>query len=469
MTSTTATPGGRTLPGWLKTGLLAVFVFVLCWGAAIAWWRAGGSEPGAVELALVLLALPLGLIASWLGIRSKFAMPQPAIAKVGTASAAAQSAPVAPSVPPLAILASALRSPHGASPEELASAIAERKARPDLDSELIDDKGFPITAARRNDAVDDALQEELNAWLTGINMAELRFSDVQWRALTLGTAIVRDLGGEAASLLIPLEGTPPTLRLIAILPADWPLEQRNTVGMWFKHQVAQFGWPETALTCIDVQTSAGCVASAINQFARDAAIANQGLAALVMSCDSHIDQETVDQWNAAGLLLTSSRAQGLIPGEGAAGILLTSLQQAQTVVDAPYAVLETFLEGRHDVSIGESKGTSKQLLRDLVERTCKQANVESAEVAMVVADTGERANRMLELMGVVSTTFSHLDDQADVACVGASSGACGAVPCITALALARHHALERAAPVLYVGNEDPHHRCTVLIAPAAAA
>lgn len=468
MTSTTATPGGRTLPGWLKTGLLAVCVFVLCWGGAIAWWRAGGSEPGALELGLVLLALPLGLIVSWLVFR-KFAMPRPASAKVAAESTAAQPAPVAPSVPPLAILASALRSPYGASAEELASAIAEGKARPDLDPELVDDNGFPITAARRDDAVDDALQEELNDWITGINMAQLRFSDVQWRALTLGTAIIRDLAGEAASTLIPLGATPSTLRLITILPTSWTVEHRNTVGMWFKHQVTQFGWPETALTWLDVLAGPGCVASTINQLACDIPAAHHRLAALVICCDSNIDQETVGQWDAAGSLLASSRAQGLIPGEGAAGILLASLQQAQTLVDASYAVLKTFLEGRREMSIDESRGTDKQLLQDLVERTCKQANVEFADVAMVVSDTGERANRMLELMGVVSTHFPQLEDQTDIARVGASSGACGAVPCITALTLARHYAMERAAPVLYVGNEDSHHRCTALIAPAASA
>jgi hypothetical protein len=59
--------------------------------------------------------------------------------------------------------------------------------------------------------------------------------------------------------------------------------------------------------------------------------------------------------------------------------------------------------------------------------------------------------------------FPQLEDAAEVARIGESSGNCGAVPGITALALARYHAIERAAPVLYVGNEDSNHRCTALI------
>ncbi|QNA98188.1 hypothetical protein [Massilia sp. Se16.2.3] len=78
----------------------------------------------------------------------------------------------------------ALRSPHGASAEELAAAIADGKARPDLDPELVDDDGFPVMSARSNDAVDEALQEEIGEWLTEQGMAQLRWSEAQWRALT---------------------------------------------------------------------------------------------------------------------------------------------------------------------------------------------------------------------------------------------------------------------------------------------
>lgn len=464
MTSTTVTPG-RPLPGWLKTGLLAALVFVLCWGGAIAWWRMGGSEPGTWELVLLLLALPLTILASTWGLRTFVKRPLPS--KVEKADPAPQPAPDTAPAPPLAILASALRSPHGASADELAAAIADNKARPDLDPELVDNKGFPITAARRDDAADEEFKAELSDWLTGVNMAELRFSEAQWRALTLGTAVVRDLASEAASTLIPSEGIAPALRLIPILPAEWSSEHRHAAGMWFKHQAAQFGWPSTALTCVEVPVAAGSVPAAIKRFVRDTEAVDQRFAALLLGCESHIDQESVDRWQAAGALFTSSTAQEVIPGEGAAGILLTSLQFAQSIGHAPYVVLDPFFDGRHEVSIDASKRPDTRLLAGFAERSCKQASVELAEVAMVVSDTGERPNRMLELMGMVATSFPHLDDQADVARIGASSGACGSVPCITALALARHHAIARAAPVLYVGNEDPHQRCTALLRPAA--
>lgn len=464
MTSTTATPG-RPLPGWLKTGLLAALVFIVCWGGAIAWWRTAGSEPGAADLALVLLALPCGLLLA-VKLGKRFVLPRAAVPAAAAARPAPGQAAAAASAPPLAILAAALRSPHGASPEELAAAIAEGKARADLDRELVDDKGFPVTAARREDAADEALQEEIRDWLAANNIADLGFSERHWRALTLGTAVVRDLASYAASELLPAEGPSPTLRLIPILPAEWTVEQRTSAGVWFTHVVAQFGWPPAHVSCVDLPVAMASAPSAVlNQYAFHASPANSGLAALVLACASNIDQETVDRWEADGLLFTPTRLQGLIPGEGAAGLLMTDPGWIKSQPGSVYALLDPFVEARRDASIDGNKRTDMKPLADLMERACRQSAIEISDVAMILADTGERANRALELMGLASAALPQLESSSDVASVGAGSGACGAVPYLTALALAHHHALERAAPVLCMSNEDTHHRCATLVRP----
>ncbi|MFC5460019.1 hypothetical protein [Massilia niabensis] len=465
MTSTTLRPR-RTVPGWLKTGLLAALVFALCWGGAIAWWQSAGSEPGAGDLALMLLALPCGLLLV-LRLGTKFVLPRPAVPAAATRPAPGASTPAA-SAPLLAILATALRSPHGASAEELAAAIADGKARGDLDPELVDDKGFPITTARREDAADEASQEEIHDWLAANNMADIRFSDAQWRALTLGTAVVRDLAGHAASELLPMEGWPSTLRLIPILPATWTVEQRTSASAWFKHVIAQFGWPPASVMCVDILAAMGSAPSSVlSQFAFQASSASSHLTALIIACESNIDQETADRWETDGVLFTPARLQGLIPGEGAAGLLLTDLGSIKSQPDAVYAQLDPFVEVRRDTSIDENKRTDMTPLAGLVEQACKQAAIEISAVGMIVADTGERANRTLELMGLASSALPQLESSSDVACVGASSGTCGAVPYLTALALAHHHALERAAPALCMSNEDSHHRCATLVRPAS--
>lgn len=88
---------------------------------------------------------------------------------------------------------------------------------------------------------------------------------------------------------------------------------------------------------------------------------------------------------------------------------------------------------------------------------------------MLVADMGNRSSRVLELMEFASEATPQLDGVPGVVRVGAATGTCGAVPFMAALALGRHHALERVAPVLCISTEDPYQRCAALIRPYTSA
>lgn len=477
MTSTTATPS-RPLPAWLKTCLLGALVFIVCWGGAIAWWRASNSEPGAGDLVLMLLALPCTVLLVF-KLGKRFVPPRspaPAAAASGSASAQAAAAPLAP---PLAILAAALRSPHGASPEELAAAIAEGKAWPDLDPELVDDDGFPVMSARSSDAVDEAVQEEISDWLLLNGAAELRFSEVQWRALILGTAVARELAAHAMSELLSPEIHPPKLRLIPVLPMGWTLEQQAAAGLWFRHTVSQFGWPAADLVPVELTGASGhqarpatpnqLLGQFLNQFALDSRAGDARLAALIIACESHIDQESVDVWAGSATLFTPTRQQGLVPGEGAAGLLLTSLQDGGLAKGTVFAQLHPMVDACRDASLDEVKRVENRLLADLAERVTRSAGLALSRVAAIAADTDHRANRGLELMGLASSALPQLDGTLDVARVGVPLGACGAVPWIAALALARHHALDSRAPVLFISNDDPLSCCAALVCPPGAA
>jgi hypothetical protein len=458
---------GRLMPGWLKGGLLAILVFGVCWGGAILYWRSSDRTPANSDLALYLLALPSGLLlAFWLG--RKLIALRPAAPAAAASPKPTKAAATPQPAPPLAILAASLRSPHGSSAEELSAAMSDNKARADLDQELVDEDGFPVMTARSDDASDEALQEEITEWLIQNGMPELRFSDEQWRALTLATAVVADLAGHAASDLIPPEGAPPMLQLVAILPVEWHIEQRRAASMWLKHTVVQFGWPSAHITLaaqLPPDAHGTSPSEVLVRLAQDRAAADTPMAAMVIACASHISEETIAQWVANGSLFTSSRPQGAIPGEGAAGMLVTDLGQARSIKGDAFALLHTFDEASRDSSADDTKRVDTKLLGELVERALKRGAAELSDVAMIVADTGHRSNRVLELMGLASAAMPQLDGASDVLRVGAATGTCGAVPFMTALALARHHALECEAPVLCISNEDPYRRAAVLIRP----
>jgi hypothetical protein len=191
------------------------------------------------------------------------------------------------------------------------------------------------------------------------------------------------------------------------------------------------------------------------------------LIVLVIACDSQIDQDIVDEWAVNGSLLAPHRQQGRVPGEGAAGLLLVNLDTAQGIDGAVFAQLHPILEGRRDASLDEVKRVEPKVMAELVQHAAQAAGLDLSQVAAIAADTDGRSNRTLELMGLASSALPQLDGGGDVARVGAALGACGAVPSLCALALARHHALT-GGPALFVSNDDPHTCRVALVCPPSA-
>lgn len=455
------------MPGWLKAGLLAALVVGICWGGAISYWRANDHAPGTTDLVLYLLALPLALIMASGFARTRIAKP----AATPAESTTPHAAPAINTLPPLAVVAAALRLPHGDSPEELSAAIADNKARADLDPELVDEDGFPVMTARSSDAVDEALQEEITEWWTTNGVAQPNLNDEQWRAITMATAVAGELASSAASDLMPAAGVPPMLHVLPILPHAWPIGQRRAAALWIKHTVAQFGWPPACVLLAEEKQGASSASTPEAMLGRLAQEATNGapLVALMVACASHIGEESVARWEDSGSLFTSSQPRGQTPGEGAAGLLLTDLQQARSLDGVIFTLLDPMAEARRNISADETRRTDSALITELAGRALKNAGLKLTDVAVIVADTGHRSNRVSELMEFASGAMPQLDDAADVVRVGAASGTCDSVPFMAALALGRHYALERAAPVLCLSNEDPHQLCAVVIRPYASA
>jgi len=463
-TPSTISLPGQQIPAWLKNSLLSGFVFFICWGGVIAYWRVNQSAPGTTELLLFLFGLPAALLLLfWAGGKAVAARTAPPPAR--PAIQPDQAAAAAPPAAPLAILAAALRLPHGALVDELADAIAANKARTELDRELIDEDGFPVMAARSKDAGDDMLRGEVDEWLTRNGMHELRFSEEQWRALTLASAVTSDLVMRATGELVSSENQAPMLQLMPLLPADWDIDQRRAAGLWLRYTASQFGWP---FDCVSVPVDAmidAAEATPAAVFARLAQAANDSAPtlALVVACASHIGQQTVDDWAARGILFTSSQPHGLIPGEGAAGLLVANLALAKPIESMAYVLIDPFVQTRLDASADEIKRVDAAVLGKLADTVCRHAGIGAGDIAMVIGDAGHRPNRALELMGFVAASTPQLDASDDVARVGLASGTCGAVPFMAGLALARYWSLEREASVLFVSNEDAYQRCVAVV------
>jgi hypothetical protein len=448
----------HTVPGWIKQAMVAAAVFVACWGGAIVWWRTSARVPATSEWMLLLFGLPVILLLAgfighrWIAQRGAVQADMPSQQAAATPAATAASPAHAQH---LAILATALRAPQGASAEELAAAIADNKARPDLDRELVDDDGFPVMCARCEDAHDDALREDVADWLAAHGGIEPDFSDEQWRALTLASSVVAELAGRAAIEWSVRDDAVPRLQVLPLLPADWSEGQRDAAAAWLRHAATQAGWRGEigASTCgTDPVTSMAAAGAAPG-------------VTLVVAAASHVGEATVARWASEQILFTAAQPQGMMPGEGAAGLLLGGAVLAEASDGQAVALLAPLAHVQVEEPADARRRGTDRVLADLVERTLADAGGHAGDVAMIVADTGHRSRPVYELMEYAATTMRQLDGSEDIVRVGASSGACGVVPFVTALALGAHYAGARQAPVLCLANEMPGRRIATVVRP----
>ena len=467
ISTSTAPALTRQVGDWLKYGAIVLTTFVVCWAVVIWYWNATEQNPAVGDLVLALLLLPMALLfALWGGHKVVSARTDSAasVADLAKPAAAASAATTTRAAPVLAVVATALRSPYGASVEELAGAIADNDARADLDPELVDDHGFPVMSARIDDAHDDMLQDEIAEWLASQDMPALNFTDEQWRAIMLATSVAGELASLAAADCLPVEEPPPMLQLKLMLPQDWSVEVCRAATMWLGHTVSQYGWPDTAIARpeperMHLTSPTGILTQLLPTQSAD----HKPMVAIVIACASLIGQESVDRLAAHAALFNASTGRGQIPGEGACGLLLTDLRQAQSIHHAATVLLGPLCERRHDSSADDARRTDSALLLALVEQACQASDLAPSQIDMIVADTAHRPNRVLELMGLAAPAIPHIDAADDIVRIGVGSGSCGAVPLLTVLALAAHYAQERSAPVLCISNEDPHLRSAALV------
>lgn len=416
---------GQQIPTWFKNALMTGFVFFICWGGMISYWRLNRSAPDLHEIALHLLAAPAALaLCVWAG--GKWLLPRLVAAGSAASAPPREQAAFSSSAAPraaLAVLATAMRSPHGAAAGELAPPIAAGKARAGLDPALLDD-GFPAMRARSSYARMEALREDIATWLASQGLDEFLFSEAQWRALTLASAATSDLAMVASASLMAVEGAAPPLWLVPVLPLEWRAAQRRAAALWLEHLLARFGWPAARPALAEQDGIEELPAPLFTGSGSGCGADMAPVTAMLVACGSQTGRDGIDRRDFDHVLSAAARPFDTIPGESAAGLLGT-----------------------------------------LAARVLEQAGVVPSEIAMIVADTGHAGSRKLELAAFASSMLPQLDATADIAHVGNAVGACGAVPFVTALALAYRHARERMVPVLCVSNEDPYRRCVALLRP----
>ena len=469
---------------WLSRSLIVAATFAACWLGAVWYWRETRRMPGTDDLVIYLLLLPLLLLLLVWGGRKLLAAASAGAASASAAAAAnaadatAQSAPATPPAAALTVLAGALRMPHGDSAARLADALLSRKANLALDPELVDEVGYPILSGRVDGVDIAAQQDDMAGWL-GDHHPGTDFTDEQWRALALGSAVAADLAAELgphpalpAYLDAAADGKPlpplPALHVVALLPAEWTDAERSAASGWLRRVVARHGWPQARLAPPLLAAHAQQALPLIRQLSNQARQEEQPFLCLVLACGSRIGAASVQDWADQFMLFDSNHPQGRIPGEGAAGLLLADAAQGALFDAADAALLYPASSALRAASADTKPRGDTGLLAELAAQAIATAGVNAADIAVLAADSDQRVGRMTELLGMASATLPELDLGSQVLAVGAACGDAGTVTTLAALVLAQQQVRDGAGPALCVTNIDPFHRGAVLLTAQAA-
>lgn len=463
----------------LRSMLLLAVVFVVVWCLVVFYWRATDANPSSTDLALYLGALPLGLVGSyWLlrkGIERLKQGPATPAAAEQTATATPEGAAPADFV--LELIASAIRVPAGASGDEVAQGLIEPK-RPELHPQLKDSAGLPVLAAQV-EALDTAALADALAALVGDGNLDLLFPEERQRALTLIDPVADELLLAALEAMppvaepVPLYGRapppapPPALRVQLLLPGSWPQAARQVAADWLLQKALATGFEAPAISIESLPVAATVdvwkTIAAAGRAQHDAAPAHMHL---LLAAQSQIGEASVERLGAQGRLLSARRQEGLIPGEAAAGVLLTTpALRPPSLAQTPPPQLQRLAWQRRDGTATQGKATTVQL-HALLQQSLASGEGAAEKIAAVISDADHRPSRATAIAGAVSALLPELDPMQKCLNLGVACGDIGIVAPLALIAVAAAQSAADSAEVMVVGLGDDDTLGTLTVAPA---
>ena len=457
--------------GIWRTGVIVLAVFAAAWACAIVWWRVGGVTPGGTGMLVWLVAVPAGVLSLlWMGARLRRRAAGPAHADAADGEAAAGGGELPQQWPP-EILAAAVNLGCGEGAQALAGSMPELP-RPGLHPTLRDRDGLPVLAAFSAQLDTASLADRLPT------APGQRCADEHLRTLALLEPVALELFDAAARLLPPLPeaservvaglrrsvATAPGKRggvqVVALLPRDVPAPLRRACDDWLRELAAEAGLdPHRSTLEVVCVSSAGDAWERIQQLLLE----EPGEGAdwrLLLASASSIGERGLHALIAGGRLATARNAEGLVPGEGAAGLLLRPAGTIRPVAAKPVPVLAAV----RTAPAGESgPRRAGRATGELLEGLLEIAGIPGDEVALVLSDADQRPSRAVEAAVAASAACPELDPALDCPALGNASGHLGHVAPLALLALASAWVRDADAPVLALSVASASSRTAALL------
>lgn len=425
-----------------------------------------------------LVAAPVAAL-TLLWIRARMQKRSAGGAEDATAGTVApEAAADAPPQRPLEVLAGAVRLACGEGAQALAARLAALP-RPGLHPLLRDRDGLPVLAA-----FDAGLDVESLAHRLAPAPGQ-RIAGEHLRALALLEPVALELFEAAARMMpappqaeaqvvaglrrrqVPATGAGGSVRVVALLPPGLSESMIGTCNGWLRGLAAEAGLdPRRSAFEVACAPAADAAWRQVERLLSD----GQGKHAdwvLLLASASLVGGHSLRALASNDGLAAPGNAEGVVPGEGAAGLLLRP-QGAIRALDAgrPPVLAAMRIEALEG---GLNPRRAARSTADLLVALMATADVPRDDVVMVLSDADQRPSRSVEAAVAASAACPELDPADDCPALGVASGELGHVAPLALLALASARARDAGAPVLAQSVASMDTRVAVLVRPAGAA
>ncbi|HET7795534.1 MAG TPA: hypothetical protein VFL64_19260 [Rhizobacter sp.] len=494
---------------WKLLALLLV-ITALVWLATMWRWQSAHVDPGTRDIVVTLVVLPIALTLMLAGViwsigrLRTYAVAPATPATVAPPQASTPALAERPQAPRFRVLSSAVHLRTDREWSNAQSSIAKGECRPELDEQLKDDDGIAVFTAPVPDLSTHALRDamdELQARLAQDRpeiWANHESAPEVLRALAsleMAASSMRDaLEAQWPALSAPLPSSrskpsaptlPPTVSIRVAIPARWPAQTQQLASAWIEQLLDPFidsglkaaGQSRAMAHSMrlavqlhlhpvdDAEAFWAVLDQQLMQWQRDQ---EAGLL-WAMAADSLVGENDAAAMAAAQELFSGSNQRGRVPGEGAAGLLLSSSAwPALPDAEAPQAQLHRANLLRRDKSADASGRVSPQTLLQSAEDALRASGWQAVQVQHITSDTDHRASRTGEVFETLQTLLPHLDPGEHALRLGVGCGDLGVARLLACLALTAGQVSRSQQPALVLGAFPAFERFAALLTPATA-
>lgn len=462
----------------LKILGLIVLTFLLVWAIVIIQWQQSRRMPDTRDIVLYLVALPIGLLLMFWGIKAgidRLRQPPPAVEAGADPQAAAaeqaQAAQARERTLTARVLTQAVVLPVAADAAAAIEALRDPGTRPELDKQFTNADGFPIAVARIQDikADDESLRDELDALAPGLDWQETSVRAIA----ALGPVLMQAL--DVVNTMLPLapdeslprtrRPEPLTLRVSAFVSNErMPESERQLLARWILQRCVGALDERSAraqVSVVPVRNGTDALL-AIDRWIVNAHKREEHEVLLVLAADSLVAQHTIDELAAQRALFGPEQPNGRVPGEGAAAL---AIARAEAPLQWPEidVRLHRMGLGKRDKSADASGRIAADLHATLARQCIEIAQVQNTDIKLVYTDADHRASRGVELGALMNELLPELDPIEDRCALGGGCGDTGVVAGLATLALAAAAALENEEPALVLSSFDAFDRAATIV------